>query len=508
VLAEADVERVVRWLAGELPVDEAAVVARLVEADPQWRTTRDRLLALDMLTRALPVEVPEAQRDALVARAFARRSGKGKALAALGAVVACGLVVSAMYVRTPLLTCVDGEVLWNGARLAAGTSRKVRDGVLQTAAGSATLVLADGALWVPQGATLTLADGLSLRSGALLVQDLSVAAAGARVDVHGLASLSVEPGAPLPRDTSSLASLSEEALMANGWKTLGFGLSTAALGSALTVFVVRGEARLDGLPGQPGVTVKARESWGSGAVATRGAVKGEAPAAPEENDGGTLLAVLPRDALVLRLDALLEENRALQLERDALKKTMREAGLGVERNYYRPEPDELRADAERRVLRLRNPQMNDRRPRLLPELIAEQRLTTAEVDGIKTIFEQSARRTQTAFRGLYLEIGGTSDFAETASVSGYLHELKEKAAKGEWDAAVRALTRERAGLVAPGSAATLTPVGRALRVFLDEEARVLTELDALLGPRRAEALVNSGHFDHGDYSYGVGPGTP
>jgi hypothetical protein len=71
--------------------------------------------------------------------------------------------------------------------------------------------------------------------------------------------------------------------------------------------------------------------------------------------------------------------------------------------------------------------------------------------------------------------------------------------------AVRTLAEQRAGLRPTTHAGSGTPILRALSLFLAEDTKVITELEQLLGPRRAEALLNHNDMPHSDHVFGVGP---
>lgn len=107
-----------------------------------------------------------------------------------------------------------------------------------------------------------------------------------------------------------------------------------------------------------------------------------------------------------------------------------------------------------------------------------------------------------------MEIGGSAQSAEGLSSQSLLNELRDKALPGEYVAAVRLISRQRAGLlpaeVQPGASA----IERAMRVFVDEDRRVIDELNRLLGPRRAEHLLNHPDTDHSNHTFGVGPEKP
>lgn len=515
MLDEAQVERVARWLAGDLPEAEAAQVSRLVETQAPWREARARLEALDALAARLPTELSPAQVESWVTRALPPRSFRWLGLVAAAAVLVA--LVGAAWLNGPQVTAVAGDVRWNGATLEPGQSRRARAGVLQTRHGAATISLWDGELRVPEGTSLTLSGRPSLNAGTVVVRDASLEAGGAVVTLQGVGVLSVEPLLSAIRDTSSLASMNEETLMTTGWLKLGaVGATTAVLGGAVTLSVVRGEAQVTPAPEAATVVVRAGDSWrgapegapvltkptAAAPVAVAGAAQASPVAGPQ---AAVALASLSKEQLVTFAEKLRDENLVLQKQRDALQKQMKDLGLDGARNYYRQEPDELRAAAAKGELRLRGPQLGERLPKFGSDVIAEASLTPEEVEKLKAIYQASAARAHEALRGIYLEIGGAASTADSLSSQGLLQEIADKSPAGTLAVAVRAVTKLRAGLIAPGSPATQVPLARAYLVFVTEDDRVISEIEALLGPRRAEALLYGKSFDHMDHAYGVGP---
>jgi hypothetical protein len=110
-------------------------------------------------------------------------------------------------------------------------------------------------------------------------------------------------------------------------------------------------------------------------------------------------------------------------------------------------------------------------------------------------------------RSIYREIGGDPGAAETLSGEGLLSELRDTSLPGEFENAVRQLANERAGLVPQGDPTSGSAILRALRIFVGEDERVIDELERLLGPRRAEALLNHAEFPKSDHTFGVGPSS-
>jgi hypothetical protein len=85
-----------------------------------------------------------------------------------------------------------------------------------------------------------------------------------------------------------------------------------------------------------------------------------------------------------------------------------------------------------------------------------------------------------------------------------LQEIQSKTLPRDRDLASLTATRERGGLERPTSPDAGSALLRAYRLFYREEDRVLEELDALLGPARAEQFMNHQNTSHSTMSSSTG----
>lgn len=520
-------ERLARYRADALePAERAAVEAELA-SDATLRAGLARLEALDAAADALPTELDERHVTALVNGALGSRTRPVRApwLVSAAALVALCAVLAWAASRAPAdarhAVAVTGPVVVNGRTLVAGES-VTGAGALASGDGSAVLLL-DSASWlVPSNVELTLASPVRLERGAVVVRGVAELEAGrAHVAVDGLAVVAMEPSPGLSRVTGQLERVSAEDLMKREWMRLGgVGAAMAALGSAVTVVVMSGSASTT-VPGEAPVVVQAGEAWRPGAAPTKLAALAANPAVtagidplaeplPTSSKAATAYAGYSREQLVALAESLRDEKERLLTERAQLKKALadaKEPGHAA-RNYYRFDPEELMASAKKGELRLRGPQLGERPAKLSAALRASTGLSDAEAQAVEDVFNGSTRRAKEQLVSLYREIGGDARSAETLSAQSLLSELRDKALPGQFEAAVRQLANERAGLVPPMDPAAQSAILRALRIYVNEDTRVLDELDRLLGPGRAEAFLNDGELPKSDNTFGVGPPEP
>lgn len=513
-----DFERLSRYRAGELSSDEA----KALEAEPGFADQLRQLDLLDATTRQLSTELSsEKVADLLAkvkrppARAPARvdfRVGLAVVAAVIALVVWKG--VKAEDAEWALLT--SGEVTVDGHQ-AATTQRLQRGSTVHTAPdATAQLISPNGWIGLPGGSTLADAPGRGrlIQGNAVVSAEAQALWAGdVMVEVHGLAVLSMEPSEGVARVTDTLAHLSSGDLMKTQWLKLStVAMTAAAVGGGLTLFVVDGHASVRPADAAP-IEVKAGERWtpgqtqGSparpaGPVADAVQPK-ESPAVKvTEPSGPADLSQLTRPELVAMVERLRDERESLLSQREQLKKKL-DGKDQPRRNYYRFSPEELTDLAKQGEFRLRGPQLSGNETKLDDKVKDELRLTPEEVAGVKAIFETSTERAHEGLLGFYKELGGDPSLASTLGSDPLFNEIRSKSIKGDWDDAVRLVANERAGLVSP--TANGTPVLKALRMLLAEEERTLNELDALLGPARAERLLSHDSYPHHSHGFGVGP---
>ncbi len=513
-----DFERLSRYRAGELSSDEA----KALEAEPGFADQLRQLDLLDAATRQLSTELSSEKVADLLAkvkrpptRAPARvdfRVGLAVVAAVIALMVWRG--VSAEDPEWALLT--SGEVTVDGAR-AATTQRLQRGSTVRTAPNAtAQLVSATGWIGLPGGSTLADAPGRGrlIQGNAVVSAEAQALWAGdVMVEVHGLAVLSMEPSEGVARVTDTLAHLSSGDLMKTQWMKLStVAMTAAAVGGGLTLFVVDGHASVRPADAAP-IEVKAGERWTpaqtQGSPTRPAALVAEAVQPKEspsvkvtESNGPADLSQLTRPELVAMVERLRDERESLLSQREQLKKKL-DGNDQPRRNYYRFSPEELTDLAKQGEFRLRGPQLSGNETKIDDKVKDELRLTPEEVAGVKAIFESSTERAHEGLLGFYKELGGDPSLGSTLGSDPLFNELRNKSLKGDWEDAVRLVANERAGLVEPTAGGT--PVLKALRLLLAEEERTLNELDALLGPARAERLLSHDSTAHHTHGFGVGP---
>jgi hypothetical protein len=190
--------------------------------------------------------------------------------------------------------------------------------------------------------------------------------------------------------------------------------------------------------------------------------------------------------------------------RVALKAVLAAQGT-PKRHYYRFTKAELLDLANKNEIDIRGYMMEDDEFKVKDEAIARNHLTEAERAKIVAIMADSTRRAHDGVTKQYVAMGGDPNLAGTLTVVSMVNEIRMKALGDDYGDAIRQLANERAGLVPVGDPNAGPTVLKTFRLLVAEDDRILNELDSLLGPSRAEALVNDDAFGHSRHGYGVGP---
>lgn len=520
-------EQLSRYRAGELTAD----AARALEAEPGFADRLKQLQALDAAVEALPVGMPALKLDALIGKVRRPEPKKrGSGLELRVGLVAAALVVCFLgwtffggqpeqWVVVP-----SGAVTLDGVSVTAPMPRGSERWVVAVGPeASAQLVGQGAAVLVPGGAQVTHGKGLGVDRGTVLVraEGMTIAAAGAAVQVNGVSVISMEPAEGVARVTELLHTTTSGALMKTEWMKLStLAATAAAVGGGLTLFVVDGHASVREGSGAP-VVLKAGEQWKSGDArpTSYGASKTAPSAAPvaaalvaaptRPTTAAAELATLSTPELIAMVEKLRDEKESLLKQREELKKKLEHPEQRPDRsNYYRFAQEELLASAAKGELRLRGPQLSGLETKINDQVRDDLSLTAEEMARVREIFEASSARTRTTLIALYKEIGGDANQASTLGTETIFNELRAKALKDDFAESVRTLADERAGLIPPGNPAAGPAVMRACRVFIVEDERVITELEKLLGPRRAEEFLNHAKSSHNNNVFGVGPRKP
>ena len=213
------------------------------------------------------------------------------------------------------------------------------------------------------------------------------------------------------------------------------------------------------------------------------------------------LETLSREQLIVEVKRLRSENADLsQRNKDPQKKredSEQRARPRME-NFYRVDPDELRARAERGEVHLHLPHTSGGAPLYDSKVANDLGLQPNEEASIRDIYARSELRLHQGLASLYVGIGVDANVANSLEPNLLLSELQHKTLQRDQEAAAISASRERAGLEQPSNPAEGSALLRAYRLFYREEDRVLDELDALLGRDRAERFVN--HGLRGSYS--------
>lgn len=487
-------EQLSRYRAGELTPE----AMRALEAEPGFADRLRHLESLEKAVATLPVGLPEASVDALIARV--RRPEPQPKRRGSGLELRVGIVTAALVAAFLGWTFLaPGPAQWTVVRPGAAPSVVAQKWKV---AGPAQ-VFADGvAVLVPEGAQLSHGALLTLEQGTAIVQGLgvSVKAERAVVEIDGVAVLTMEPAEGVDRVTDVLAHTSSGELMKTQWLKLSTVAATAAaLGGGLTLFVVDGHARVRQGSGVP-VVVKAGETLAPGATTPVKTVTVPGPSVdrlPRANDP---VEQMTQPQLVALAKALLDEKETLLRQREALKAKLDEKEKPPKRNNYRLAPEELTALAQKGEVRLRGPQLSGAELKIDPKVLEDVGLSADDEAKVKAIFAASTARVRDGLAGLFREMGGDPGTLGTDTV---FNEIRGKSLGTEFADAVRTVANERAGLAQRSAGGT--PMLRAYRLLVDEDLAVIAQLEQLMGPRRAEQFLNHDALGNHDHGFRVGP---
>ncbi len=505
-------EQLSRYRAGELSPE----AARALEAQAGFAERLRQLQVLDAAVGSLPVGLSEAKLEALIARVRRpepKRRTPGLELWVGLAAAAVGLCfLGWTFLGAPAEqwgVVPTGEVKVDGKTLTAPATLGGARWLLEVARAASAQLDGQGAtVLMPGGAQLTHDKGLALTRGTAVVraEGLTLTASGATVEVNGVSVLSMEPAEGVARVTDVLNTTRSGELMKTQWIKLSSVAVAAAMGGALTLFVIEGHASVRQGVGAP-VVVSAGEQWKGGDARPSASRPLALTGEPTRIPAPSALQAMTQPQLIAMVEALRDEKEALLGQREALKKKLaaETEGSHPKRNYYRFEPAELLASAQKGELRLRGPQLSGEPIKVDDKVRDELGLTPEEVAKVRELFEGSSARTRTGLLKIYKEIGGDPNLASTLGTETIFNELRAKALKDDFAEAVRTLADERAGLRPRGNPEDGVAVMRAFRLFLVEDERMIDELERLLGPRRAEEFLNHPKGFHSDNTFGVGP---
>lgn len=506
-----ELERLSRYHAGELDAAERAAVEAELAQRADLREALEVLKSFDAAPRVLAPSLTGKALDELIAgvpRPLGTTAPPVKRWPALlvAAAIVGGLVV-AVFDRssnTALVVAHSEGVLLDGDAVRRGGTRRIGSGSsLKTGEGSVQLITPRDVISLPPGAALDWYDSFAmLMSGTVVVSGdgTELRAGPADLKIFGTAVASVEPENEVVRVNEALSTTTSEELVKKDW----IKLPSLALAGGLTLFVLEGRAEAQTFSDK--VTVRAGQKWQPGSAPTLIAAAPKSPSGqlappPHAGDPGQT-----REQLLAEIEKLRDEKEALLKDREALKAQLAE--LKPKRNYYRLSKAELVELANKNEIEVRGNMMEDDDFKLNDETVKKLNLTATERSKILAIMAESTRRAHDGVMKQYIAMGGDANLASTLSVVSMVNEIRMKAVGDDYPDAIRQLANERAGLV-PASDPNSGPVVlKTFRLLIAEDDRILDQLDALLGPSRAERMVNDETFGHSRHGYGVGPKSP
>lgn len=527
-----DFELLSRFVAGELSAAEAEALQARVARDPDLGAALEAMRALSLEAKHLPSTLSDQRAATLVRGALGpTHRNSSRILAFVGLVAGALVVLIAVSQRPPArptVVVMGGEATLSGQVLEVGRAQPVALGDTMLArAHGAVLAMSgeDVAMLARNSALKSTSRGFELVSGAVVLSsgssELEVQAGDDLVHLRGQAVLLMEPAHEVVRVTEALTPPHSENTLKTSWMMLGPAVAGAAVGATLTLFVVHGEATVAAANSNAALVahVDTGERWGHGeprGKPLRAALTFAASATPQLAPGldtrtaiasnePAELASLTRAQLVERIGALRDVQEQLLRERAELKKTLAdESGEPHHsRNYYRLTPEELAQSAQNGELHLR---LNIDRPeyKVKKEVAERAGLTAAEEAALKQIYADSGVRLHNGLVDAYRQMGGDPNLAQTFTNFALIEELKSKSLKDDYADSIRQVANERAGLVA-GDPTSGSALLKAYRLLWAEDDRTVLEVEALLGPARAESFLNDKDAEHANLSWGVGP---
>jgi hypothetical protein len=501
MLGPDELERLSRSLAGELSPEEARALEQELRERPELREGLRQLEQLDRAVAELPEEAldPEVA-DRLVRGALGRESFRGGRWIGASALVAALVVVVAVAAPwrpgrdAAEVVAVSGSVWMGGADLGLSARALRPPAVVETGTdGAAIISLPRGTLRLPPRSRvqLTALDSAQLERGTVLASAQGVSVSGAVI--HGDAVISAEPSPGLDRVTEAIWESGGDMARVQ-WTRLLPPAAAAVAVSGVTVFVLAGRAEPAGVGSAPVAVVKGGEQWRSGA-ASPAPLEVAARPSPLVTARPSVEAELARvraerDALVKQRDALLASRGTTAPAPESRKpedEEVTEVG-----NPYRVSKDTLRRRAERGEFVFHGPFFTSAsdKPSIPDAAANELGLTADEQRQVLEAARTFGNRVHDRLVDLYASEGGDRRAAEPMASTDVLDLLRRLPGTDKGEDAVKQIARELGGVAPP--LANPSPMLRGFRVMAEEESAYLDALDRILGPARAEALLNAG----------------
>jgi len=532
-----ELETLSRLAAGELSADKAEQIKSELQRRPELAVAFEQLLSLDQAWKELPPTLSPTELEALVARVPRPRQPFIQPTVAVVSGVAA-ILIAAMGVffvtrnrhPQPHLVALTGSVTLDGHALAPPSQALplppgavVRCGVESASIienGEARILLARDSALVVSG--VAPAD-FALQSGTLAASGpgIRLSAGDARFELTGRGVLSWEPEDDLLRVTDGMDT---KQTRQSGFKWLRLPMAaTAVAAGGITFLVLEGRGKVTSDSSAP-IEVTAGQKWssrdprvtpiassaalttGAGAAQKSGPKANPTPSASPPSS--TNPEALTRDQLLAEVKRLRSKNTALARRNDEIQKRLEESDPKTQarkENFYRADPDELRALAERGEMRLHPPSLGHTLDSDNFGVARDVGLSPDEAAKIRDIYERSGRRLHDGLVSLYVGMGADTNVANALETMALLQEIQSKTLPRDRDLAILSATRERGGLEQPASPDSGSALLRAYRLFYQEEDRILEELDAFLGPDRAEQFMNHPNTSHNTMSSATNP---
>ncbi len=449
-----ELETLSRLAAGELSAGKAEQVKSELQRRPDLAVAFEQLLSLDQALKELPPTMSSSELEAVVARVPRPRLPFIRPAAAVTSGVAAAVLIAAIgaFLVTrngqpqPRLVALMGTVTLGGRSLAPPSQALplqpgavVRCGVDSASiieSGQARMLLArDSELVVSGDAT----PDFALQSGTLAAtgQGIRLSAGDARFELTGRGVLSWEPEADLLRVTDGMDTKQPRQL---GFKWLRLPIAAAAVAAGgVTFLVLEGRAKVTTDSAAP-IEVTAGQKWSSRDARATPIASGAAlttsidAATPKQNPAASLsaprnasLEALTRDQLVAEVKRLRSENTALAQRNDEIQKRLEDSdpkAKAKKENFYRADPDELRALAERGEMRLHPPALERTLDPDNSRVASDVGLSPDEQAKIRDIYERSARRLHEGLASLYVGMGADANVANSLETMALLQEIQ------------------------------------------------------------------------------------